>query len=281
MNAYVTLVSSNSYIYPAIALMYSWKNTNSKYPFYAIVTNDITSENKKILKEIGYNIIEKQAFLPKAYTEMYKNASDSAKRIHGKPGGETGWANVWTKLEIFGLTQFEKVLYIDSDVLILQNLDDVFDCGHMTSTSWVKDEFLAGFLLVEPNEAVYNSIIAYADNYTHCSFKEIELPDDMIVLLDYYKNWKYNKDLHLPDYYFFDILRLTTENKSLMDYDLFKIKSLHYTADKPWMFGKKYVSHFIDKWYLFKMFWLYYIDFLNDALLDIKDKGIADLKLID
>ena len=44
-NAYITLLSTNNYLYGCIGLMYSWKATNSKYPFYCVVTEDITKEN--------------------------------------------------------------------------------------------------------------------------------------------------------------------------------------------------------------------------------------------
>ena len=64
-NAYVSLLSSNNYIYAAIALMYSWKNTYSKYPFVLLVTKDISEANKNIARAIGYQVIEIDEFVPK------------------------------------------------------------------------------------------------------------------------------------------------------------------------------------------------------------------------
>ena len=68
-NAYITLMSTNNYIYGCIGLMYSWKNTNPKYPFYCVVTKDITKENIKILEAIGYKVIIDDLYIPKSYYE--------------------------------------------------------------------------------------------------------------------------------------------------------------------------------------------------------------------
>ena len=76
-NAYITLLSTNNYLYACIGLMYSWKSTNSKYPFYCVVTDDISETNIKILEEIGYRIIRDKSYIPESYYKTLKECEES------------------------------------------------------------------------------------------------------------------------------------------------------------------------------------------------------------
>merc|ERR1712232_1297295 len=37
------------------------------------------------------------------------------------------WGGVFTKFQLFGLTEYRKVLFLDLDMLILKNMDELFD----------------------------------------------------------------------------------------------------------------------------------------------------------
>ena len=43
------------------------------------------------------------------------------------------WGVNWSKLRLWQLTEYERVLYIDADTMVLQNLDDVFDAVPLPS----------------------------------------------------------------------------------------------------------------------------------------------------
>jgi hypothetical protein len=74
--AYITLMSTNNYLYGCIGLMYSWKNTNPKYPFYCVVTKEITQENIRILEAIGYKIIVDDLYVPESYLKTLKQCEN-------------------------------------------------------------------------------------------------------------------------------------------------------------------------------------------------------------
>lgn len=40
---------------------------------------------------------------------------------------ETRFSETWTKLRAFALTQYEKVILVDSDMLIRKNMDELFE----------------------------------------------------------------------------------------------------------------------------------------------------------
>ena len=49
--------------------------------------------------------------------------------------GDPVWAQSLTKLHLFGLTQYKRLIYLDADGLVLRNMDHLFSlpdahCGH-------------------------------------------------------------------------------------------------------------------------------------------------------
>ena len=69
------------------------------------------------------------------------------------------WENVPSKFEIFNLTQFEKIVYLDADIYVLKNLDHLFAAPHLTAAldgeyfnlweGW--PHFNAGCMVIEPS----------------------------------------------------------------------------------------------------------------------------------
>ena len=98
--AYVSLIGTNNYIYPAICLMTSWKRTNPKYPFYIMVTKDITQDNRDILCALGYKIIDIDEYVPTNYQETLANSEVDEKEgsLHGRTAQDNGWRHAYSKL---------------------------------------------------------------------------------------------------------------------------------------------------------------------------------------
>jgi len=109
--AYVTILSDNSYINGVVVLDRSLKCVNSKYPLYCIITEEVSEENRKVLSDLNIKIIEKDILIPKGQTE--DNKVDVVESLL-----QSGWHKALVKLHIFGLTQFKKIVYIDSDIIV-------------------------------------------------------------------------------------------------------------------------------------------------------------------
>lgn len=265
--------------------MYSWRRTNSKYPFYVIVTPEITEYNKSVLKKIGYRIIEKDDYVPKAYKEELANADASLFLGESKKDwSQSGWHHCWTKFEIFGLAQFEKLVYVDSDTFVLQNLDDLFDKPHMSAPyetrCWYEGNpsFNAGMLVVEPNKELYDRLIGFADTVRSENNK---LPADQDVLNRFFSDWPSHPELALPYYYHTNWLMLhmdkQNEHLNYIYNSLFDTRAIHMTGEKPWRTGKKFYS---GEWQILTFFQTYYIDYLNWCLDDLYSRNIAVIPLI-
>ena len=295
-NAYITLLSTNNYLYGCIGLMYSWKATNSKYPFYCVVTEDITETNIKILEKIGYNIIRDKKYIPDSYLKLIKQYEETG--VYETPVGDSsadltknGWQHAWSKLNIFKYNQFDKLLYIDADSYIIKNLDDLFEYPSWSATYeydsvWTGHRRMhSAFFLITPNWETHKELMDLAEAnplIVHPITKEAQLSNDYDLLNLYKSDWGEHEEYAMPLYTYMDSYTLRTSDFffPFLINGLPKARAIHLTGHKPWLYGKAEVENYCGEWGLWKELYLIYINFLNNALEDMHYKGIASLPLI-
>ena len=158
--AYITLLSNNSYMPCIVAMLETFNRINSKYPMYVITLPSITSENKKILKYYNANIIEEEQIRPKnAVSEFAYTESHSIGSFH----------TCMAKLHIFKYTQFDKIIYIDADMLFCKCIDELFEAPHMSAVmdqGYINTirQFNAGLLVIKPNIEEFNILMNMLDS---------------------------------------------------------------------------------------------------------------------
>lgn len=66
-----------------------------------------------------------------------------------------------TKLHLFRLTQYSKVIFLDADTLVLRPLSHLFDAPHAFSAApdsgW-PDAFNSGFMVATPSEETFEGL---------------------------------------------------------------------------------------------------------------------------
>ena len=112
------------------------------------------------------------------------------------------WNHTFDKLLIFGLVQFEKLDFLDSDLLLLENIDFLFNKPHMTATKadvYIKDwDYLnSGTMVIEPNQEVLEGLLALVP----LMYKKREHFGDQDVIQEYYADWNTKPQLALPQKY--------------------------------------------------------------------------------
>ena len=60
-----------------------------------------------------------------------------------------------TKLEIWRLTEYRRVVYLDADTIVTQNIDELFRCGAFCAVFRAFDLFNAGVLVLKPSLETY------------------------------------------------------------------------------------------------------------------------------
>ena len=110
--AWVTLITSVDYLPGLLVLDHSLRRTSSRYPLVALYTD--------ALPAAGHAVLDRRS-IPK---RKVKQLSPSQERSYGN---DPRFADVWTKLSIYELVEYDRIVLLDSDMLVRQNMDELMD----------------------------------------------------------------------------------------------------------------------------------------------------------
>lgn len=230
--SYVTLLSNDDFIYGVLLLYKGLKETKSQFPLTCIVTDNVSKDIIYKLKQHNINII----IYPEIKTpqEFYEHNYKIDKLC------ANNWINVFSKLHIFNLDQFNKIIYLDADIMILKNLDHLFTYPHMSAPvvceyfnkwpNWI--HFNSGCMVIEPSKKLYKDILKFYYNFNENNLSDYMFIADQEILNEYFKDWSIKKELHLNKYY--NIYPgLITNIKQLQDIRT-NCYFIHFAGIKPW-----------------------------------------------
>jgi hypothetical protein len=109
---WTTLITNTDYLSGLLTLDYSLKLAGSKYPLVALYTDSFPEEGHAALNARG---IPKKA-IPYLLPKTAKDFSNDPR-----------FYDCWSKLTPFSLIEYERVVQLDSDMLCLQNMDELMD----------------------------------------------------------------------------------------------------------------------------------------------------------
>ena len=240
MNVFLTVLSSDEYLLGVLTLHKSLVSTRTKYPFYVAITSDISKKTIEVLGNININIIK---------LDNNIKLSEKIKKKNSK-SGYSQWNNTLQKLSIFELTKFKKIVYLDSDMLILNNIDELFNKKHMSAVvagalipgreDWKL--LNSGIMVIEPKKNLGINIAKTIDIVS----EKKECFGDQDLIQEYYNEWDKNKELELNHKYNIFINDLEFYCKKC-DYNVKKffnnnnsISVVHFVGEKkPWMLEKE------------------------------------------
>ncbi|KAI5782379.1 glycosyltransferase family 8 protein [Peziza echinospora] len=109
---WTTLVTNNNYVSGLLTLDYSLKAAGSKYPLVALYTDSLPQSGLHAIRQ--RNIATKRIpYLSPAASYDFSN--------------DPRFNDCWSKLASFALTEFSRVVQLDSDMLCLQNMDELME----------------------------------------------------------------------------------------------------------------------------------------------------------
>ena len=178
--AYATVMGGQNYINCTLGCLSSFIRTKSKYPFIIFIAEDTIEKNTlenfiNLIKEISPKIIIK-----KFTSKNFKN--------------NLAFKFTLNKFEILNLINYEKILFVDADIIFFKNLDFIFkkyknlgiklavnniEFNHDFKEKYTKTKEAftddlnsklkpcidGEILLLKPNVNLYNLI---HENYTNC-----------------------------------------------------------------------------------------------------------------
>ena len=142
-DAFVTL-QYGDYHLGARVLGKNLQDTGTYKDMVAMCTATVSDETKTVLAADGW-IIKPVEKIPNPYEG------------HSEKGNY--FSGAYTKLHIWNMTEYERVVFLDSDVLIVSNIDHLFDCGSFCAAYRHSDIFNSGVMVVEPSSKVFNDMI--------------------------------------------------------------------------------------------------------------------------
>lgn len=212
MKAYITLLCSDLYLKGVLILNKSLINVNSKYPLYCAILNSVSESTKSILEKSNIKTIEITNTL---------TPSDSIIKAN-KDANLENWTSSINKLRLFSFTDFEKLVYLDADIMVLNNIDVLFSKPHMSGVNTCRaimpyllwHGINSGLMIIDPKERLCDDIFSVNLPYP----KDTPICDQNYIE-NYYPTWYSTPDVRLPDKFHIQSIMLK------------KYEKLKYTID--------------------------------------------------
>jgi alpha-N-acetylglucosamine transferase len=181
--SFVTYLGTDNFLPGVLVLGHSLKRYNTKYDLIVLVSESVSDNIMSVLdfKEIKFKIV-KQIINP-----------------HKLDDDVRSFKYMYTKLRLFEMFEYNKVVYLDADMLVCNNIEVLFDSPHMaaviagglfpTNESWT--DLNAGLLVITPTNNIFNKL------YSSINHLPSNDGSDQGFLHSFYSDWPSNKALHL------------------------------------------------------------------------------------
>lgn len=210
--AYVTVLhSSESYVCGAIALAQSLRQTGTKRDLIILLDRSISQPKRDALAAAGWQIrLIKRIRNPRAEKDSYNEYN-------------------YSKFRLWQLTDYDKIIFIDSDIIVLRNLDILFHFPQMTAIGndvWI---FNSGIMVIEPSNCTFKILMDHRKDIISYNGGDQGFLNEVFVWwhrlprrVNFLKNFWANTTLE------------ASVKNVLFGADPPKVYSIHYLGLKPW-----------------------------------------------
>lgn len=254
--SYITALSTESYLPGVLALQVSLERAFSKYPLACLCSLNISHNTKMILEKSGIEVISLHDAI-----SYEKTINTDENYSH--------WSYSFDKLFAWNQVQYDKLVLLDSDMMICQNIDDLFD--YQDGSAVISDcfnephcqELNSGLVVISPSAYMFNKMIDILHNET----LEKENMGDQDIIRVAYEDWASKKDLHLPIYY----NCYYSDNQQIHNSSFIKV--IHFIGKKkPWQYSLRAIYRRI-KMYRGSAFLIKYLTIIRINQIKIKCIG--------
>lgn len=239
MRVFITICTSDSYVPGVLALNRSLKAVESRYPLYLLTTSQLSDTSLTQIKGEGIEVLFDAPITPGAYVRHQNE-------INGSPN----WNNTFFKLRIFGLTQFDKLIYLDSDMIVAANIDYLFDKPHMSAVAAGRGfnptwrQLNSGLMVIEPDRQMMDDLLKLVTDEPDPGMLNGQGIGDQDIINWYYRTWPENEWLHLPETYNQFVTLIPEYLRSGLLDSFADIKVIHFVGKvKPWAYKSREYLH--------------------------------------
>nr|GMC99023.1 galactinol synthase 2 [Ipomoea batatas] len=291
--AYVTFLAGNGdYVKGVVGLAKGLRKVNSPYPLVVAVLPDVPEEHRRLLLKQGCIVREIEPVYPPENNTQFAMAY---------------YVITYSKLPIWEFVEYSKMIYLDGDIQVFENIDHLFDlpggyfyavmdcfCERTWShtpqykigycqqcpekVQWPEElgprpplYFNAGMFVFEPSLSTYDDLLNTLKVTPPTPFAEQVRISVVNWIGNIVTDLNQNVYKPIPNVYNLVLAMLWRHPENV---ELEKVKVAHYCAagSKPWMFtGKEANMDREDTKMLVKKWW----DVYNDESLDYKNTAPA------
>ena len=202
-------VTTPAFCMGAVALAQSLiDHHGDKYDYLCLVTKDVNKQWRSVLSQ-WWRVVEVPEY---------------------KPGFT--YRRSWIKLNLWTFTEYEKIVYLDTDTLVFAPLDELFDANELSCVADTEPPQICntGVLVLTPSMKTYHDMVKKSKS----PFMN-KPPGDQGFINAYFGGFN-----PLPSVY--NVPRIDTPGFSKY-YRQNKIKVVHFVCKKPWKCGREGVSY--------------------------------------
>mmetsp|Transcript_26246 Transcript_26246/g.38902 ORF Transcript_26246/g.38902 Transcript_26246/m.38902 type:complete len:341 (+) Transcript_26246:63-1085(+) len=240
-NAIVTLVTGyhSGYAYGAVALGESLKVVGSKLKRVVMVTPEVDTDERSLLS-LHWDIVEVDPIPCVHRSALQPGIPDINQYPEGLQQDMKRWGNTCTKFSAWKLVEYDRIIFMDSDTIVLEPIDDVLYLYSNASLAaspecFPPDTFNSGFMVLTPSIDTFEYIV---DRGIRMGSAE---GGDQGILNNYYcpewftANSDNEKCGRLPWMYNVEAQYYLMYKNYRALYGMDKIKVIHFINDgKPW-----------------------------------------------
>ena len=245
---YMTILTNESYIPGCMALARSLVEVNSQYKLSILVPED--------KKDALYNQLEKYGLFKTVgdycFIETQPNITLPEKVLLK----DYYWNETFFKLQVVRCYHYKKIIFIDSDQMLIKNIDHLFDRPHMTATicgkclhpDWL--DLTSGLMVIEPNEVFYNHLVECVEPAVKRKYDAGQNVGDQDVFHQAMPEWRDLAELHLPEKYdiFWSMIEILCKTENISTDEFYMI---HFQGkEKPWHRFKYYYIWIFIRYFL-------------------------------
>lgn len=246
-NCFVTYLATESFLPGLVGLSVSLRRHNNTKLLVLVLETALTNKTINVIAHLKLEFrVVKQLHKDENYVQDFRNMRFTL-----------------SKLYCFSLFDFEKIVFLDADVVVLDNIENLFECPSISASiagnfypgneNW--SELNSGVMVIDPNPDLFNKLIETLNSNTSYPSDF----SDQTIINRTFPDWSSNLNLHLHHRYNMPSIYLnyylSTECKSLSTTNISiskYVSIVHYWGlPKPWNLDKnkvEYNSHAAKIW---------------------------------
>ncbi|TYH11879.1 hypothetical protein ES288_A06G021300v1 [Gossypium darwinii] len=216
--AYATVLhSSESYVCGAITLAQSLLKSGTNRDLILLLDDSISEPKRHALELAGWRLrFIKRIRNPRAQKHTYNEYN-------------------YSKFRLWQLTDYEKVIFIDADIIVLKNLDHLFHFPQLTATGndvWL---FNSGIMIIEPSNCTFKVLMDKRDEIISYN------GGDQGYLNEVFVWWhRLPRRVNFLKNFWSNTTAETKMKNQLFAAEPPKLYSIHYLGLKPWLCYRDY-----------------------------------------